>query len=210
MGLGINHNKERVTLLVIRPPTSLFSFSAIPSSSSGLFSSLLLNSAQVLILPFTQTKLRSKRTTLCPIQTDSLPHLALALFFCSGSVAEMSSVSLWVVCPKGNVASVFNIVPQKPVLRRRRERIVAISAAVANPVVRSSEERVYEVVLKQAALVRDQRTEKKRVETDGSSLTNWDLLNDAYDRCGEVCAEYAKTFYLGKTVTVSLATPQAI
>ncbi|KAH0983759.1 hypothetical protein GBA52_010936 [Prunus armeniaca] len=61
---------------------------------------------------------------------------------------------------------------------------------------------VYEVVLKQAALVREQSRVKERaldlderIETDG--LSNWDLLNQAYDRCGEVCAEYAKTFYLG-------------
>jgi phytoene synthase len=61
-------------------------------------------------------------------------------------------------------------------------------------------ERVYEVVLKQAALVREQRGEsslnlKKPIETDG--MADWNLLNEAYERCGEVCAEYAKTFYLG-------------
>lgn len=79
--------------------------------------------------------------------------------------------------------------------------VLAYSGAVAHPS-RSSEEKVYEVVLRQAALVKEQSTHKKKaldlnkpVEPD--TLTNRDLLNEAYDRCGEVCAEYAKTFYLG-------------
>lgn len=81
--------------------------------------------------------------------------------------------------------------------------VLASSAAVANPS-RSSEERVYEVVLKQAALVRE------LPKRDGETALDWDktiqnegisdgnLLDEAYSRCGEVCAEYAKTFYLGK------------
>ena len=80
-------------------------------------------------------------------------------------------------------------------------RVLAYSGAVVNPA-RSSEEKVYEVVLKQAALVKEQSTVKRkslnldeRIVTEG--LDNWDLLDKAYDRCGEVCAEYAKTFYLG-------------
>lgn len=86
-----------------------------------------------------------------------------------------------------------------------------VSAVAANPV-RTSEERVYEVVLKQAALVREEkrssrglsvdtkRTGSKSLDTsenDGVGMKSWNLLNEAYDRCGEVCAEYAKTFYLG-------------
>ncbi|XXG65807.1 hypothetical protein AAC387_Pa05g3421 [Persea americana] len=77
-----------------------------------------------------------------------------------------------------------------------------LSSAVANPY-RSSEEMVYDVVLKQAALVKEQR----RLLDSGTSseaMTNPTLLNEAYDRCGEVCAEYAKTFYLGTL----LMTPQ--
>jgi phytoene synthase len=35
---------------------------------------------------------------------------------------------------------------------------------------------------------------EKTIEGD---FSNVDVLNSAYDRCGEVCAEYAKTFYLG-------------
>jgi phytoene synthase len=56
-----------------------------------------------------------------------------------------------------------------------------------------SEQRVHEVVLKQAALAaaapRTARIEP--VPMDGG-------LKAAFHRCGEVCQEYAKTFYLGK------------
>ncbi|KAK2977058.1 hypothetical protein RJ640_002544 [Escallonia rubra] len=73
--------------------------------------------------------------------------------------------------------------------------VSAASAAVASPS-RSSEERVYEVVLKQAALVREQRRPELALDVKPAERS-WDLLSEAYDRCGEVCAEYAKTFYLG-------------
>lgn len=121
----------------------------------------------------------------------------------------MSGVLLWVVGPKGNAASLLNLEPRASKKQRRPRlypagvRVVsvvsAISSSVASPS-RSSVERVYEVVLKQAALVREQRQEealdvKKPEEAEG--LTGGDLLNEAYERCGEVCAEYAKTFYLG-------------
>ncbi|KAL6622676.1 hypothetical protein ACP70R_032555 [Stipagrostis hirtigluma subsp. patula] len=72
---------------------------------------------------------------------------------------------------------------------------------------------VYEVVLRQAALVeggaaaRGAASRRRRgsrwaeeegsASGDGEGLLGWGLLGDAYDRCGEVCAEYAKTFYLG-------------
>ncbi|PIA26678.1 hypothetical protein AQUCO_09100082v1 [Aquilegia coerulea] len=63
----------------------------------------------------------------------------------------------------------------------------------------SPEQKVYNVVLKQAALV------QKKQSTTTTSTEDLDmpipgtltLLNEAYDRCREVCAEYAKTFYLG-------------
>ncbi|KAL0002290.1 hypothetical protein SO802_016071 [Lithocarpus litseifolius] len=126
----------------------------------------------------------------------------------------MSAVLLWVVCPKENAHSLLSLVPRNCCTQRRCNNssnkllssklslssgVAAYSSAVANPS-RSSEERVYEVVLKQAALVREKRGEsalglKKPIETDCTA--DWDLLNDAYERCGEVCAEYAKTFYLG-------------
>ncbi|KAB8388301.1 hypothetical protein FH972_024775 [Carpinus fangiana] len=116
----------------------------------------------------------------------------------------MTAVLLWVVCPVENAQPLLSLVPRNG--RRGRSCKLsstgvsaACSSAVAHPS-RSSEERVYEVVLKQAALVREQRGEsaldlKKPIESDG--MADWNLLNEAYQRCGEVCAEYAKTFYLG-------------
>ncbi|KAE8720406.1 Phytoene synthase [Hibiscus syriacus] len=74
----------------------------------------------------------------------------------------MAGVLLWVVCPKGNATALLSLIPRsvnKP-KKRPLKRISAISSAVANPV-RSSEQRVYDVVLKQAALVKEQRGEKK-------------------------------------------------
>ncbi|KAF6992005.1 hypothetical protein CFC21_009045 [Triticum aestivum] len=75
----------------------------------------------------------------------------------------------------------------------------------------ATEEAVYEVVLRQAALVEDlqgrraareadtgqrRRWRDEQLEQEGDAELGWGLLGDAYDRCGEVCAEYAKTFYL--------------
>ncbi|XP_057842370.1 phytoene synthase 2, chloroplastic [Cryptomeria japonica] len=62
----------------------------------------------------------------------------------------------------------------------------------------SSEKKVYDVVLKQAALVK--KGEKSRlldVKPDLVPAGTLQILNEAYERCREVCAEYAKTFYLG-------------
>ncbi|XP_072988804.1 phytoene synthase 2, chloroplastic-like [Typha latifolia] len=75
-------------------------------------------------------------------------------------------------------------------------RLSVSSSLVAVPA-RSSSEVVYDVVLKQAALVGEMRTRKAAAVVDDSAPIYWDLLNEAYARCGEVCAEYAKTFYLG-------------
>ncbi|EES16416.1 phytoene synthase 2, chloroplastic [Sorghum bicolor] len=92
----------------------------------------------------------------------------------------------------------------------RSPRASLAAAAPAVAVRTASEEAVYEVVLRQAALVKTaapQRTtrwaeEEKKEEEEG--VVGWGLLGDAYDRCGEVCAEYAKTFYLG----TQLMTPE--
>lgn len=76
------------------------------------------------------------------------------------------------------------------------------ASMVANPageMAISSEQKVYNVVMKQAALVKRQlRTAGELdVKPDIVLPGTLSLLNEAYDRCGEVCAEYAKTFYLG-------------
>ncbi|KAI5059028.1 hypothetical protein GOP47_0025347 [Adiantum capillus-veneris] len=76
---------------------------------------------------------------------------------------------------------------------------------------RTSEERVYDVVLRQAALMAKRVSQSSpaliEVEKDDVSSSELTLnftpeispqiLEEAYTRCGEVCAEYAKTFYLG-------------
>lgn len=77
-----------------------------------------------------------------------------------------------------------------------------ISRVVANPsgeLAVSSEQLVYDVVLKQAALVKEQMRNKEDIEVKPDIVLpgSLGLLSEAYDRCGEVCAEYAKTFYLG-------------
>ncbi|KAL8211235.1 hypothetical protein R6Q57_005672 [Mikania cordata] len=83
-----------------------------------------------------------------------------------------------------------------------RKKPDLISRVVANPsgeLAVSSEQLVYDVVLKQAALVKEQMRAKEEVEVKPDIVLpgTLGLLSEAYDRCGEVCAEYAKTFYLG-------------
>ncbi|ESQ41708.1 hypothetical protein EUTSA_v10013608mg [Eutrema salsugineum] len=88
---------------------------------------------------------------------------------------------------------------------RRRRRGVVSSSMVASPtgeIALSSEEKVYNVVLRQAALGNKQlRSTSPDLDVkkpqDIVLPGSLSLLGEAYDRCGEVCAEYAKTFYLG-------------
>ncbi|KAJ6391949.1 hypothetical protein OIU77_025832 [Salix suchowensis] len=130
----------------------------------------------------------------------------------------MAGVLLWVICPKENASfsatTLYSLVPRNRLQARSYNSkgcsrlksstgvyaAASLSSAVSNPP-RSSTERVYEVVLKQAALVKEQKKERAldvgKENDQTESMTRGDLLNGAYDRCGEVCAEYAKTFYLG-------------
>ncbi|CAF2136326.1 unnamed protein product [Brassica napus] len=97
--------------------------------------------------------------------------------------------------------------PSSLVSCRRGRSSVVSSSLVASPaageITLSSEEKVYNVVLKQAALgnkqLRDLDDVKKPqdIVLPGTTTGSLSLLGEAYDRCGEVCAEYAKTFYLG-------------
>ncbi|CAJ2634231.1 unnamed protein product [Trifolium pratense] len=113
----------------------------------------------------------------------------------------MSSIVVRVNCDAKSLVGISSIGRrEKSVKVCSRIRFGSGGAVVAEPK-RSSEERVYEVVLKQASLVREEKRGvniefdlQKTIEGDCS---NGDILNSAYDRCGEVCAEYAKTFYLG-------------
>ncbi|KAL8159624.1 hypothetical protein V2J09_001161 [Rumex salicifolius] len=84
----------------------------------------------------------------------------------------------------------------------KRGEFHVCSSMVANPtgeMAISSEQKVYDVVLKQAALVNERLRSKSDldVKPDIALPGTLSLLGEAYDRCGEVCAEYAKTFYLG-------------
>ncbi|VYS67100.1 unnamed protein product [Arabidopsis thaliana] len=91
------------------------------------------------------------------------------------------------------------------VMNRSRRIGVVSSSLVASPsgeIALSSEEKVYNVVLKQAALVNKQLRSSSydldvKKPQDVVLPGSLSLLGEAYDRCGEVCAEYAKTFYLG-------------
>lgn len=86
-------------------------------------------------------------------------------------------------------------------------RVLARSVTTTEPTGRSylsAEQKVLEVVAKQAAMVDEQQRRsgissledvRPDLLTSGSAA---ELLDEAYVRCGEVCAEYAKTFYLGE------------
>lgn len=81
-------------------------------------------------------------------------------------------------------------------------RLSLTSSMIATPageIALTSEQKVYDVVLKQAALVqrRLKPDEDLDVKPDIVLPGSLGLLSEAYDRCREVCAEYAKTFYLG-------------
>ncbi|KAG2608674.1 phytoene synthase 1, chloroplastic-like isoform X2 [Panicum virgatum] len=79
------------------------------------------------------------------------------------------------------------------------------SSLAVNPAgeaVVSSEQKVYDVVLKQAALLKRQLRSQtppvldvrpQQLDMPRNRLN----LKEAYARCGDICEEYAKTFYLG-------------
>ncbi|CAK7338896.1 unnamed protein product [Dovyalis caffra] len=82
-------------------------------------------------------------------------------------------------------------------------KLPVISSMVASHAgemaVSSSEQMVYNVVIKQAALVKKELKSRGDLDVKPDVVLpgTLSLLTEAYDRCGEVCAEYAKTFYLG-------------
>ncbi|XP_074585552.1 phytoene synthase 2, chloroplastic-like [Curcuma longa] len=83
--------------------------------------------------------------------------------------------------------------PEKSAIIPRATSLAAGQVAV------SSEQKVYDVVVKQAALVRKKLSSNTSIDQKPEMAfpRSPSLLKEAYDRCGEVCAEYAKTFYLG-------------
>ncbi|XP_022844224.1 bifunctional 15-cis-phytoene synthase, chromoplastic-like [Olea europaea var. sylvestris] len=84
--------------------------------------------------------------------------------------------------------------------------ISSMAASPAGETMLTSEHKVYDVFLRQAALVKRQlrSNDNLEVKLDIVLPGPCSFLSEAYDRCGEVCAEYAKTFYLG----TMLMTPQ--
>jgi hypothetical protein len=62
---------------------------------------------------------------------------------------------------------------------------------------------VYDVVLKQAALLRRQLRPQQPAAREMVEAMPRGGLNEAYARCGEICEEYAKTFYLGNSAPPS-------
>lgn len=86
---------------------------------------------------------------------------------------------------------------------RERSTLRVLSSLVTDPSGRSmlsAEQKVFDVVAKQASMLEEQQkrgTSLVDVELGSSTMGSPELLSDAYARCGEVCAEYAKTFYLG-------------
>ncbi|KAL7610210.1 phytoene synthase 2, chloroplastic [Lactuca sativa] len=82
---------------------------------------------------------------------------------------------------------------------RKFDMVSRVVANASGDLAISSEQLVYDVVLKQAALVKEQMRSREDMEVKPDIVLPGTLgvLNEAYDRCGEVCAEYAKTFYLG-------------
>lgn len=130
---------------------------------------------------------------------------------------EMSSGSiLGLVSPKETTRSSapYQFIRKKNTSWRTHERkcrcapIYSSGFAVSSSLVagkwRSTEEMVSQVVLKQASLAQEQRRAGVKEEEEAAAAAaaapiNWNLLVEAYERCGEVCAEYAKTFYLGNS-----------
>ncbi|KAG9131047.1 hypothetical protein Leryth_006777 [Lithospermum erythrorhizon] len=84
----------------------------------------------------------------------------------------------------------------------RGSKFSVLSSLVVTPadnLFMTSEQKVYDVVLKQAALLQRQLGTKVDIEVKQDFVLPGPLglLDEAYERCREVCAEYAKTFYLG-------------
>lgn len=122
----------------------------------------------------------------------------------------MSTALLWVISPtlearfSQPVNYIFN--PLRCTDRcKNMSRLCMRSSMVVSPsgeLNLTSKQKVYEVVLRQATLVKRQLNSSEmdmdmEVKPDIALPVSLSLLNEAYNRCGKVCAEYAKTFYLG-------------
>lgn len=94
-------------------------------------------------------------------------------------------------------------------MRDKGDLLRAQSSMLSEPLGRdflSAEQKVYEAVAKQVAIVEREQSLRSRlddVRPDLTPVSTLEMLEDAYVRCGEVCAEYAKTFYLGKEAAIA-------
>ncbi|KAJ8442204.1 hypothetical protein Cgig2_005144 [Carnegiea gigantea] len=140
----------------------------------------------------------------------------------------MSVALLWVVSPNAEVFSGFSVAESMPRRVWKKQQLKwnswslngrqnkragspVVSSMVANPAgelaVVSAEQMVYNVILKQAALVNRERSDLD-VKPDIAFPGTLSLLNEAYDRCGKVCAE--RTDELVDGPNASHITPTAL
>ncbi|CAM6112565.1 unnamed protein product [Calypogeia fissa] len=94
--------------------------------------------------------------------------------------------------------------------KERGSHLKVLSSLITDPSDRSmlsAEQKVYDLVAKQASMFQEQvkkgLSTPDLLQSQRVTITP-ELLDEAYARCGEVCAEYAKTFYLG----TKLMTPE--
>ncbi|GJZ00166.1 phytoene synthase [Tanacetum coccineum] len=113
----------------------------------------------------------------------------------------MSGAMIWVISPNSDICNglekrVLMSAKFKNVGKKNLRRLEVSTKVVANTtgnLAISSEQLVYDVVLKQAALVKEQIRNREEEDMDVKPEIvlpgTLGLLSEAYDRCGEVCAE---------------------
>lgn len=134
---------------------------------------------------------------------------------CSDGISALLSLRGGRRAPPASAATCAGTVAPRAVLSQRQESgsaavrdkgdVRAQSSTFTEPLGRnflSAEQRVYEAVAKQVAIVEREQSRSRQsslldVRPDLTPVSTLEMLDEAYTRCGEVCAEYAKTFYLG-------------
>ncbi|KAK8456257.1 hypothetical protein SEVIR_4G300900v4 [Setaria viridis] len=119
----------------------------------------------------------------------------------SGSLGQCSSLlkrrRRWMLCSLRYAC--LGLGPGEREIGRAPAVYSSLAVNPAGEAVVSSEQKVYDVVMKQAALLKRQL--RTPVPLDVSRPRDLEMprngLREAYARCGEICEEYAKTFYLG-------------
>ena len=140
------------------------------------------------------------------LRSASLPGLSDALARDAAAVQHVCSSYLpnnkekkrrWILCSLKYAC--LGVDPAPGEIARTSPVYSSLTVTPAGEAVISSEQKVYDVVLKQAALLK--RHLRPQPHTVPIVPKDLDLprngLKQAYHRCGEICEEYAKTFYLG-------------